>query len=152
MIKMGKIEVNNKIPLKVFLFCILFSFGLFLIFGGYLISEFIKTKDYIKISSTVKNVGHYQVRNSDDFSTYYYADLVYDYNGKSYEYRKTLHMFLFYPKVNSKVTIYIDPNSPTLVRNTWVTSLGVIIIIFLLIFHFGMIKAYLVRKKQLNEI
>ncbi len=145
MIKIGKIKVNEKLGPNVFLACILLSFIIFLIFSINLASIFIKTKNYIKIKSIVTDVGYYTVHSSDN--TYHYADVEYDYNGTHYHYRKTLHIFIFYPKIKSKINLYINPKMPTEVRDTWLTTIDIFVVIFSLIFHLFAIKFYLIRRK-----
>ena len=146
MIKVGKVYINQKLNPNVFLVCILFSFIMLLVFGVNLISIFIKTKDYVKVESIVTNVGHHEVYSSDGDGSYGYADLEYYYKGTRYQYRKTLHIFIFYPKVKSKVNIYINPNFPTEVRDSWIVNIDILMTIFFLIFHIIMIKAYLFRR------
>ncbi len=146
MVKIGKITVNKNLNKNVFLVCILLSFIIFLIFSIHLASIIIKTKDYIKIQSIVTDVGYYQTPSPDGFTTYHYADLEYDYNNTHYHYRKKLHISIFYPKVNSKENLYINPDSPLEVRDTWLITIDIFLIIFSLIFHVFAIKFYLIRR------
>lgn len=146
MIKIGKIMVNKKVNTNVFLVCILLSFIIFLIFSINFASIIIKTKDYIKVQSIITDVGYSELPSSDGLTTYHYADLEYDYKNTHYHYRKKLHLFIFYPKVNSKENLYINPNSPLEVRDTWLTTIDAVVVIFSLMFHIFAIKFYLIRR------
>ena len=147
MIEVGKVKVNENIKKNVFLLCIIFSFCMFLMFSINLASLYIETKDYVEIQAVVTDVGVGYYHSSDGQSTYYYADLEYNYNGEHYSYKQRLHMFIFYPKINSKVNIYINPNLPTEVRDTWIVPIDIGGILFSLIFNILTIKAYLIRRR-----
>ena len=148
-IKVGKIQVNQSLNPKDFLFIGYFAFLLFLLFSGFFLSEFLKTKDYVKIDAVVTKIDSKTSSSADD-SVSYYADLDYKYNGQNYHYRKTLRTFILRPKVNSKIKIYIDPISPSRVRDTGLIGICIVASLFFLLFFIVMIKCYFVRKEEQN--
>ena len=147
MIKVGEIQVNKNLNPKIIIILIIASFLMFLFFSISIISIFVGTKDYIKVNATVIDVGHDKVPSSGRETISYYANLEYEYGGKKYQHKQTLYMFISYPEINSKVNIYIDPQSPSNVRNTSIIPIEVIVILISLIFNIAMIKIYLKLKK-----
>ena len=148
-IKMKKVEVNQNLTPIIFLLLMIFSFLLFLIFSINLISNYIEIKDYVKVDSVVTNVEHKPVPNTSEVESFeYFADLQYEYNGKTYQCKKRLHIAVFYPKINSKMTIYINPKEPTKFRDTWIISIDIVGCIVSLIFALAMIHGYIIRKKS----
>ena len=148
-IKIGKIEVDQNLNPIIFLVLMIFSLLLFLMFSINLVSTYIETKDYVKVDSVVTSIGHKHVPNTNEVdSVYHYAELEYVYNGKTYHCNKTLHMAMFYPKINSKMKIYIDPDVPTRFRDTWIVSVDIAGCIISLIFSLAMLHGYIIRRKQ----
>ena len=148
-IKMGKVQVNQNLNPIIFLVLMIFSLLLFLMFSINLVSTYIETKDYVKVDSVVTSIGHKHVPNTNEVdSVYHYAELEYVYNGRTYHCNKTLHMAMFYPKINSKMRIYIDPDVPTRFRDTWIIGVDIVACSISLIFALVMIKCYQIRKKQ----
>ena len=145
MVKVGKAEVNREVKPIVYLICVLFSFALFSMFFINLIYQFISTINYVKVKATVVDVGNYYDGGSSSIN--YYADLDYSYKGKNYTYKSNRNIFIFYPKINSKMNLYINPSNPSQVRNSWLVNLDIFASITMLIIHIFLIKAYILRKK-----
>ena len=87
MIKVGKLQVNNNVNPKFFLILYIFSFILLIIFGGFTITNFIKTKDYVKIEATITEVGYHHHYDSDSYSDYIKLEYKYDNNNYNNEQR-----------------------------------------------------------------
>ena len=146
-IKMGKMEVDKNIKPWIFLILMLFSFLFFIMFSIDVVSIYIDTKDYVKVEATVIDIGYEHVPNiTEGDSVDHYAVLQYEYNGKTYHCQKLLHMIMFYPKINSKTKIYIDPNVPTNFRNTWQIGNDILGAVLGLVFTIAMIKCYIEKK------
>lgn len=145
MIKIGKLQVNNNLDHKIFLILFIFSFVLFLIFGGYSLTNYIKTKDYVKVKATITEIGYHKHYESDSYSNYIKLEYEYDNNNYNNEQRV---VFRFNKKVGNKITIYVDPMNPVEVSDNYLTRLNSIISIFAIIFNLFCIKAYRIRKNQ----
>ena len=146
MIKIGKLQVNNNINPKTFLLLYIISFILLVIFGTYTITNFIKTKDYVKIEATITEVGYHQHYESDSYSNY--IQLEYQYNNNYYKNEQRV-AFRGNKKVGNKTTIYINPLNPIEVRDNYLTKLNIVIGIVIIIFNVFCIKAYKTRKREM---
>ena len=146
MIKVGKLQVNNNINPKTFLILYIISFILLVIFGTYTITNFIKTKDYVKIEATITEVGYHQHYESDSYSNY--IQLEYQYNNNYYKNEQRV-AFRGNKKVGNKTTIYINQLNPIEVRDNYLTKLNIVIGIVIIIFNVFCIMAYKTRKREM---
>ena len=146
MIKVGKLQVNNTLNPKVFLILYIFSFILLVVFGGFTITNFIKTKDYVKIEATITEVGYHHHYDSDSYSDYIKLEYQYDNNNYNNEQRVA---FRGNKKVGNKTTIYVNPLNPIEVRDNYLTRINIVISIVIIVFNLFCIKAYLIRKKEM---
>ena len=146
MIKVGKLQINEKVSSKVFLILIFFSLLLLIIFGRSFISTFINTKDYVKVDATITDVS-YDITYEDGGNTYSYVKLKYEYNNNTYENKQRV-AFRFDKKVGNKVKIYINPSDANEVRDNFNYRLSIILSLVMLVIHIFMIKFYVVRRKN----
>lgn len=146
MIKVGKLQVNNTLNPKVFLILYIFSFILLVVFGGFTITNFIKTKDYVKIEATITEVGYHHYYDPDSYSDYIKLEYQYDNNNYNNEQRVA---FRGNKKVGNKTTIYVNPLNPIEVRDNYLTRINIVISIVIIVFNLFCIKAYLIRKKEM---
>ena len=146
MIKVGKLQINEKVSSKVFLILIFFSLLLLIIFGKNFISTFLNTKDYIKVDATITDVS-YDITYEDGGNTYSYVKLKYEYNNNTYENKQRV-AFRFDKKVGNKVKIYINPSDANEVRDNFNYRLSIILSLVMLVIHIFMIKFYVVRRKN----
>ena len=147
MIKVGKLQVNNSLELKIFLILYIISFILFVVFCGFKITIFIKTKDYVKIEAKISEVGYHQHYESDSYSDYIKFEYKYDNNNYTNEQRVA---FRGNKKVGNKTTIYVNPSNPVEVRDNYLTRLNIVISIVIIIFNVFCIKAYRARKRKMS--
>ena len=145
MIKVGKLQVNEKVSSKVFLILIFFSLLLLIIFGKSFISTFINTKDYVKVDATITDVS-YEITYEDGSNTYNYVKLKYVYNNNTYENKQRV-TFRFNKKVGNKIKIYVNPSNANEVRNNFNFRINIVMSVFALVIHIFMIKFYMVRRK-----
>lgn len=143
MIKIGKLQVNNNLNPKTFLILYIFSLLLFVIFGGFTITNFIKTKDYVKVEATIIEVGYHRHYDSDSYSDY--IKLQYEYDNNNYNNEQRI-AFRANKKVGNKTTIYVNPLNPAEVRDNYLTRLNIVISSIIIIFNLFCIKAYRIRK------
>ena len=153
MIKVGKIQVNSDISPKTFLILTVFATFLFLIFSFNAINNIIKVKNYDKISAEIVDIvyrrnkkatsSNYDNRKNNHYRNYMKVN--YTYKGNNYE-KEQLIAFRFNKKIGDKIDIYVNPNNPDEIANTYINNLIIIMSIFLLIVIVFLIKAYKVRK------
>ncbi len=144
MIKIGKLQVNNNLNPKTFLILYIFSLLLFVIFGGFTITNFIKTKDYVKVEATIIEVAYHYHYDSNSYSDYIKLEYEYDNNNYNNEQRIA---FRANKKVGNKTTIYVNPLNPAEVRDNYLTRLNIVISSIIIIFNLFCIKAYRMRKE-----
>ena len=145
MIKVGKMQVNNNLNPKIFLILYIFSFVLLVIFGGFTITNFIRTKDYVKVEARIVDVGYNLHYESDSYSNYIKLEYEYDNNNYNNEQRV---VFRINKKIGNKITIYVNPINPVEVRDNYLTKLSVVISVFIIIFNLFCINAYRIRKNN----
>jgi len=144
MIKVGKLQINNNLNPKFFLILYIFSFILLVIFGGFTITNFIKTKEYVKVQATITEVGYHHHLGYDSYSDYIKLEYQYDDNKYNNEQRVA---FRGNKKVGEKINIYVNPSNPIEARDNYLTRINIIISIVIIIFNLFCIKAYRIRKK-----
>lgn len=145
MIKVGKLQVNNNLNPKIFLILYIFSFIVFVVFCGFTITNFIITKNYVKLEATITEVGYRHYYDSDGYSNY--IKLEYEYHNNNYNNEQRV-AFRANKKVGNKTTIYVNPLNPIEVRDNYLTKLNIVISIVIIIFNLFCIKAYRTRKKE----
>jgi len=144
MIKMGKMKVNENVSTKTFLWLMIFSMLLLILFVGYTISDYVKTKDYIKLDAVIVYVGIEYVHESD--SNYSYVEYKYEYEGQTYTNKQRI-FFKFNKKTGDIEQIHINPNNPNEVKDSYMTTINPIISCVMFIIMIFMIKAYNIRRK-----
>ena len=122
----------------------IFSILLFVLLSGATVSNYIKTKEYIKLDAVIVYVGTEYVHESD--STYSYVEYKYEYEGNIYTNKQRV-FFKFNKKVGDVQQIRINPNNPSEVKDSYMTTINPIISCVMFIIMIFVIEAYNVRRK-----
>lgn len=151
MIKVGKIKVNKDISPKTFLIITIFAFLLFLSCFSYSIFYFFKTKDYIKLDAVIVDVGYeYSNYGSENESRIYYMQVGYEYNNKNYINKQRVN-FRFNKNKGDVVKIYVNPNNPEEIKDTYNTNIFIFLSILTLVLTIALAKGYKIRKNYYKE-
>ena len=141
----GEIQVNKNIKPKTYLIIGVITCISTLITLVYLINQFIKTQNYVKVDAAIVEVGYDEVKTEGENHYYNYIILRYTYDNNSYTYKQGV-IFRFNKREEDKIKIYINPEQPDEVRDSYSIRLAIIVCLFLGVFDYFCIKAYIVRK------
>ena len=147
MIEKGKIEVNYNISPKIFLLLFIFSLIMFLIFATMWINIINKVKNYDKVNATIVDVGYHIDYETVKPQYYNYIKFNYTYNGNEYTSEQKA-AFRLNKQEGKNVVVYVNPNNPNEMVNTYLKNIYFIISIFLLIMTIFLIKLYTIRKNM----
>lgn len=149
MIKIGKLQVNKNISPKTFWILTIFSLILFFILWGYSIYNYFKQKDYIELNAVITEVGYRYIPAGGEANAQIinYIKLSYEYDDKTYSSQQRV-AFKFNKKVGNLIRIYINPNNPEEMKDTYITNINFIINIITLVITIFLIKAYKIRKNK----
>ena len=147
MIKAEKIQINPNISNKTFLILIIFSICLFLIFGVDTIKNIVKINSYEKITAVITEVGHKVITGSSsaDSSNVNYIKFNYNYNGNKYKNEQRV-VFKFNKKMGDSISIYINPDNPNEIMDTYMKNVSFIATIVSFVITIFLIKAYRIKK------
>lgn len=151
MIKIGNPKINTKISPSIWIMAIIVSLIMSLIFGTYTISNFIKTKDYIKTYAIITDVNYHYESSSDGGSLIENIKVKYTFNDLEYSNIQRVTFRNFY-KIGKKVKIYVNPNNPQIVRDNYLTKLSIFIFIVSFVFNMFATKAYLTIRKNKESL
>lgn len=144
-------QVNNNINQKTFLILIIFSLILFLIFGGYTINNFVKTKDYVKVYASITEVGYDVIPNGSGDSSYEnYIKVSYTYNNNFYTNKQRV-AFRFNKKEGDNIKIYVNPKNPIEIRDNYITRICITVSLIIVLFNIFCIRAYIIRKRTITS-
>lgn len=140
---------HKKIDPKIYIVGIVVSLIMLVVFGTYSVLDYVKTKDYVKVPAVITYVGYYYSNggDSDNKTLVNYIEVNYTYNDKSYTSTQRV-FFRGLHKKNNKVTLYVNPEEPSIARNNYFTKCSHILFVLSLIFNIVTIKAYITRGKH----
>lgn len=140
---------HQKINPKIYIIGIVVSLIMLVVFGTSSVLNYVKTKDYVKVPAVITYVGYYYTNggDSDSKTLVNYIDVNYTYNDKSYTSTQRV-FFRGLHKKNNKLTLYVNPDEPSIVKNNYNTKTSHILFILSLIFNIITVKVYMTRGKH----
>jgi len=112
---------------------------------GMVVSEKMKSANYVSTKATVVNASNDLEYNSNiDGSWIYWVTYSFDVNGKTYTATKQ-EFDIFQKNVGDTAYIRYDPNNPEILENTLLQNTGIVLTLF-----FGLISVFLISSLRKN--
>ena len=144
---MMKIQINSSLSSKNYFSILIFSMILLLIIASSTVFDFFKTKEYVKVDGIITDYGYTDNNYSDSDTNSFSRYAIVNYTYQEKEYTSKIRVF-FGGKINKKISVYLDPNQPNKLKETFNTKIFLILDSVLLIFNIFCYKAYKQRKKE----
>lgn len=138
-------KVNSSITPEGYFKIVIFTILVVCALVGFTIAEYNESKDYVKVEAIIESVRKDSANAENGEANY--IEFSFQYNGKMYNNQQRV-VFRLNKKVGSSTNVWINPENPNEIRDSYKTNLLYIIDGFSLIFLVFMIKAYKIRKNE----